>query len=71
MLAPAVFNNITRDVLVKTGTTFYIGSNVFLFNGMTFTNNGTLTANGASSNFVTFLTGGILLRSFFFPLLWY
>ena len=57
MLAPAVFNNVTRNVTVNPGTTFNIGNNVFLFNGTTFTNNGTLTANGASSNFVIFLTG--------------
>ena len=46
MLAPAVFNNVTRNVTVNPGTTFNIGNNVFLFNGTTFTNNGTLTANG-------------------------
>jgi Carboxypeptidase regulatory-like domain/G8 domain len=56
-LAPAVFNNITRNVLVNPGTTFNVGNNVFLFNGTTFTNNGTLTGNGASTNFVIFLTG--------------
>ena len=55
-LAPAVFNNVTRDVLVNPGTTFNVGNNVFLFNGTTFTNNGTLTANGASTNFVIFRT---------------
>jgi uncharacterized repeat protein (TIGR01451 family) len=54
MLAPAVFNNVTRNVTTTTGTTFNVGNNVFLFNGTTFTNNGTLTANGASSNFVWF-----------------
>ena len=55
-LAPAVFNNVTRNILINTGTTLNIGNNVFLMNGMTLTNNGTLTANGASSNFVWFLT---------------
>lgn len=55
-LAPAVFNNITRDITINTGTTLNIGNNVFLMNGTTLTNNGTLTANGASSNFVWFLT---------------
>ncbi len=57
MLAPAVFNNVTRDVNVATGTTFNVGNNVFLFNGTTFTNDGTLTGNGASTNFVIFRTG--------------
>ncbi len=54
-LAPAVFNNITRNITINTGTTLNIGNNVFLMNGTTLTNNGTLTANGASSNFVWFL----------------
>jgi hypothetical protein len=56
MLAPALFNNVTRNILINPGTTLNIGSNVFLMNGATLTNNGTLTANGASSNFVWFLT---------------
>jgi hypothetical protein len=56
LLAPAVFNNVTRNITINTGTTFNIGNNVFLMNGTTLTNNGTLTANGASSNFVWFLT---------------
>ena len=57
MLAPEFFYNVTRNVLVNTGTTFNVGNNVFLFNGTSFTNNGTLTGNGASTNFVVFLTG--------------
>lgn len=56
MLAPAVFNNVSRDITINTGTTFNVGNNVFLFNGVTMTNNGTFTGNGASTNFVTFLT---------------
>jgi hypothetical protein len=60
LLAPAVFNNVTRNILINPGTTFNIGNNVFLFNGVTLTNNGTLTANGASSNFVIFLTTSIV-----------
>ena len=55
-LAPAVFNNVTRNITINTGNTLSIGNNVFLMNGTTLTNNGTLTANGASSNFVWFLT---------------
>ena len=56
MLAPAVFNNVSRDVLINPGTTFNVGNNVFLFNGTTITNNGILTGNGASTNFVIFRT---------------
>ncbi|HEV7508554.1 MAG TPA: fibronectin type III domain-containing protein, partial [Thermoanaerobaculia bacterium] len=59
MLAPAVFNNVTRNITINTGTTFNIGNNVFLFNGNTLTNNGTLTANGANSNFNFFDSGSI------------
>jgi hypothetical protein len=55
-LAPAVFNNVTRNIIINTGTTMNIGNNVFLMNGASLINNGTLTANGASSNFVWFLT---------------
>jgi hypothetical protein len=55
-LAPAVFNNVTKNITINPGTTLNIGNNVFLMNGTTLTNNGTLTANGASSNFVWFLT---------------
>ena len=55
-LAPAVFNNVTRNITINPGTTMNVGNNVFLMNGTTLTNNGTLTANGASSNFVWFLT---------------
>ncbi len=59
MLAPAVFNNVSRNITINSGTTFNIGSNTFLFNGNTLTNNGTLTANGATSNFVFFDSGAI------------
>ena len=55
-LAPAVFNNVTRNITINIGNVLNIGNNVFLMNGTTLTNNGTLTANGASSNFVWFLT---------------
>jgi hypothetical protein len=55
-LPPSVFNNLTRNITINTGTTLNTGNNVFLMNGTTLTNNGTLTANGASSNFIWFLT---------------
>jgi uncharacterized repeat protein (TIGR01451 family) len=48
------FNNISRSITINTGATFNSGNVVFLFAGTTLTNNGTLTANGASSNFVWF-----------------
>ena len=56
LLAPAVFNNITRNITINAGATFNVGNNVFLFNGTTLTNNGTLTGNGGSTNFVWFDT---------------
>lgn len=49
------FNNISLNITINTGTTFNAGNVVFLFFGTTLTNNGTLTHNGASSNFVWFL----------------
>ncbi|MBL8183048.1 MAG: hypothetical protein JNL64_15725 [Blastocatellia bacterium] len=51
------YNNISRNITISTGTTFNSGNVVFLFNGTNITNNGTLTHNGASSNFVIFTTG--------------
>ena len=56
LLAPAVFNNVSRNITISNGASLNVGNNVFLMNGATLTNNGTLTANGASSNFVWFLT---------------
>jgi hypothetical protein len=56
--APAVgsnYNDITLNVTINTGTTLNLTFALFLMDGTTFTNNGTLTANGASSNFVWFL----------------
>lgn len=54
MLAPVTWNNLTRHVTIEAGGTMNIGSNVYLFNGVNFVNNGTFTANGAASNFVPF-----------------
>lgn len=48
------YNNISLNVTISTGATFNTGNVVFLFYGTTLTNNGTLTATGASSNFVWF-----------------
>ncbi len=51
------FNNISLNVTVSAGATFNTGNTTFLMGGTTFTNNGTLTATGASSNFVWFDIG--------------
>ena len=55
-LAPAVYNNIARDVTIAAGATLDLGDQPFLFDGTTFTNDGTLVHNGASSVFTAFLT---------------
>jgi hypothetical protein len=56
-LAPVTWNNLTLDITINSGTNLSIGSNVFLFNGTTITNNGTLTANLALSRFILFSAG--------------
>jgi len=56
LLAPAVYNNISRNITINTGTTINFGNQIFLMNGTTVTNNGTITHNGASSSFTWFLT---------------
>ncbi|MBL8299995.1 MAG: fibronectin type III domain-containing protein, partial [Rhodanobacteraceae bacterium] len=48
LLSPTGFNNNTRNLTINTGNF------VFLFNGSTITNNGTLTSSGANSRFITF-----------------
>lgn len=48
------YNNLSLNVKINTGNTFDFGNNVYLFNGSTIVNNGTLTHNGASSRFITF-----------------
>ena len=60
-LAPFNYNNITLNITTNTGTTINFGNLVFLFNGTNITNNGTLTHNGASSQFVFFLTTASVL----------
>lgn len=52
--APVGFNNLSRNLIIGTGGTLNIGNNVFLFNGDTITNNGTLVGSGASSRFIVF-----------------
>ncbi len=51
------FNNIGLNVTIHAGTTFNIGNVLYLMAGNTLTNNGTLTASGASSNFVWYDNG--------------
>lgn len=53
----AVFNNITRNVTIGTGGLLTLGNQVFLFNGNSIVNNGTLTHTGASARFITFRVG--------------
>lgn len=50
----ATYNHITLNVTIGTGCTLNLSNNPFLFYGTTFTNNGTLIHNGASSRFITF-----------------
>jgi hypothetical protein len=49
------YNNLGQNINIASGTTFNTGNVVFLMDG-NLINNGTLTANGASSNFIWFLT---------------
>lgn len=51
------WNNISRNILVNPGTTLSLGNVIFLFAGTTFTNNGTLVHNGASSRTYFFGAG--------------
>ncbi len=51
------FNNISLNVTINTGAVFNTGNTTFLMAGPTLTNNGTLTATGASSNLVWFDNG--------------
>ncbi|WP_313918400.1 hypothetical protein [Tahibacter sp.] len=53
----AVFNNVTRNITIGTGGTLTFGNQVFLFNGTSIVNNGTLTHIGASARFITFRVG--------------
>ncbi|RYZ49089.1 MAG: hypothetical protein EOP49_17145, partial [Sphingobacteriales bacterium] len=48
------YNNISLNVKINTGNTFDFGNAVYLFNGNSIINNGTLTHTGVSSRFITF-----------------
>ena len=58
LLPAAAFINSANDVTINPGCTFDIGNQAYLERGNTFTNNGTLNANGPSSRFIWFQTGG-------------
>ncbi len=45
------YSNTSRNITINTGTTFDTGNTKLVFDGTTLTNNGTLTSNGANSNF--------------------
>ena len=51
------WNNISRNITINPTTTLNLGNIIFLFSGTTFTNNGTLTHNGASSRTYFFGAG--------------
>lgn len=52
--APAGINNISRNITINAGATLNTGNQVFLFNGDSIVNNGTLTSTGTSARFITF-----------------
>lgn len=54
------YNNISRSITIDSGATFNFANTVFLFVGPNLTNNGTVTHNGASSNFVIFDEGAAI-----------
>src|SRR5262249_33517870 len=59
LFVPAtIFGNSARDVTINPGCTFDIGNQMYLERGTTFTNDGTLNANGPSARFVWFQAGG-------------
>ncbi|HEV7570347.1 MAG TPA: fibronectin type III domain-containing protein [Thermoanaerobaculia bacterium] len=58
------FNNLAQNVNINSGATFNIGNMLLLMAGASFTNNGTLTANGASSNFIWFDTGSAVPQTY-------
>ena len=58
---PTTYNNASLDITITPGATFNTGNNIFLFTGTTLTNNGTLTANGASSNLYMFSSSGAMV----------
>ncbi|KAA5534894.1 T9SS type A sorting domain-containing protein [Taibaiella lutea] len=52
--SPVSYNNLSLNVKINAGNTFDFGNNVYLFNGNSIINNGTMVHNGASSRFITF-----------------
>jgi uncharacterized repeat protein (TIGR01451 family) len=58
------FNNLAQNVNINSGATFNTGNVLLLMAGASFTNNGTLTANGAASNFIWFDAGGAVPQTY-------
>lgn len=58
------WNNISRNITVNPGTTLNLANAIFLFAGTTFTNNGTLVHNGASSRTYFFGSGANAPQTF-------
>ncbi|WP_165371407.1 fibronectin type III domain-containing protein [Pseudolysobacter antarcticus] len=58
------FNNIALNITINTGATFNTANVLFLMAGGSLINNGTLTANGASSNFIWFDAGAAVPQSY-------
>ena len=52
------YSNLAQNVNINSGATFNISSTNLFVTGTSFVNNGTLTANGASSNFIWQDPGG-------------
>lgn len=57
------YNNLGQDITIASGATFSTNNVLFLMAG-SMVNDGTLTANGASSNFIWFDTGASLPQSY-------
>ena len=58
------WNNISRNITINPTTTLNLGNVIFLFSGTTFTNNGTLTHNGASSRTYFFGAGALAPQTY-------
>ena len=58
------WNNISRNITINPTTTLNLGNIIFLFSGTTFTNNGTLVHNGASSRTYFFGAGALAPQTF-------
>lgn len=55
---PINFQNLTRNVLINSGTSFVTGTSPYLMNGSSFVNNGTLLSAALDTSFVWFDPAG-------------